>query len=169
MKIGTKSLLFGIHQVFWHPYVVWRAWCYLYGHPSFKELICIIVHDWGYFGKPNLDGVEGMMHPKLGARIAGQLYGKKYYYLCSGHSRTYANAFGFETSKLCWADKLSFIFEPRWFYLLRARLSGELKEAREISIQTMGCSLTVPNKEWFNLAIEYFKNSIPKETMNKRR
>ena len=75
MKIGTKSLLFGIHQIFWHPYVVLRAWVYLYGRPSFKEMVCIFIHDWGYFGKPNLDGAEGSLHPMLGENIAHFLFG----------------------------------------------------------------------------------------------
>jgi hypothetical protein len=130
MKTGTKSLIFGIHQVFIHPVVVYKAWKHLYGKPNFKELICIIVHDWGYFRKPNLDGKEGTTHPELGAKIADFLFGKQYYNLCICHSRHYARRLDKEPSKLCWADKLSLAFESKKFYLLRARLSGEIKELR---------------------------------------
>jgi hypothetical protein len=137
----------------------------LYGRPTYKELVCIIIHDWGYWGKPNLDGVDGVRHPELGSKIAFHLFGSEYYYLCAYHSRSYSKVIGVEPSKLCWADKLSFTFEPRWFYLLRARLSGELKEARLLSIQTMQCPLTASDKEWFNRAVEYFKNSVPKENL----
>lgn len=137
MKVGTKSLLFGIHQVFIHPYVVYKAWKFLYGRPTWREFVCIFIHDWGYWGRPDLDGESGVDHPKLGASIAynlfSKVYGKEYYYLCSGHSRTYAKMYGFQVSKLCWADKLSFCFENRRFYLFRAKLSGELKLVREES------------------------------------
>jgi hypothetical protein len=153
MKIGTKSLLFGIHQIFWHPFVVCRAWLYLYGRPSFKELICIFIHDWGYFGKPNLDGErmdEGKYHPALGAKIAGMLFSHKEYLLCAGHSRSYAKLVHVDISKLCWADKLSFAFEPCWFYLLRARLSGELKEIR--SNPEYGLTPDICDKDWFHIS-----------------
>lgn len=150
MKIGTKSLLFGIHQIFWHPLMVYKAWRRLYGRPSFKECVCIIIHDWGYWGKPNLDGEEGIMHPKSGALIADRLFGKEYYFLCAGHSRSFAKEFGFEVSKLCWADKISFTFEPKWFYLLRAKLSGELKQAK------IDYPRGKSDSEWFDNTREYF-------------
>lgn len=136
MKVGTKSLLFGIHQVFWHPIVVLRAWVYLFGWPSFKEFICIIIHDWGYAGKPNLDGPEGEVHPMLGAKIAGRLFGIDWFYFCLLHSRTMARKINMEPSKLCWADKLSFCFEPRWFYLIRAKMSNEIEEIFYASIKS---------------------------------
>lgn len=136
MKVGTKSLLFGIHQVIWHPIVVLRAWIYLYGWPNFKELVCIVIHDWGYAGKPNLDGPEGENHPVFGAKLAGRVFGKEWFYFCLLHSRTMARKVGQEPSKLCWADKLSFCFEPRWFYLTRAKLSGEIKEIFFAGIQS---------------------------------
>jgi hypothetical protein len=169
MKIGTKSLLFGIHQVFWHPYVVYKAWKYLYGHPTWKELVCIFIHDWGYWGRANLDGDEGIMHPQLGATIAYKLFGTEYFDLCIGHSRSFVEKTHniFKVSKLCWADKLSFIFEPRWFYLLRSKLSGELMEARLLSRETAQCPLVASNKEWFETMLEYFRNSIPQEILDR--
>lgn len=183
MKIGTKSLLFGIHQVFWHPIMVYKAWVYLYGRPSFKETICIIIHDCGYFGKPNLDGPEGILHPELGAKIADKLFGSKYGVLCLCHSRGYIK-YLFESppikcirsvklpffidyplkidditpSKLCWADKLSFCFEPRWFYLLRARLSGELKLIRQYDHDNHVIYINKSDKEWFDQSVQNFKN-----------
>lgn len=142
MKIGTKSILFGIHQFIIHPIVVYKAWCFLYGKPSFKELICIIVHDWGYWGKPDLDGPEGITHPALGAIIVNKLFKRnRWYYLCAGHSRSYCkfinDQLGYEVlqiSKLCWADKLSFCFENRTFYMMRANLSGEWHEIYELCL-----------------------------------
>jgi hypothetical protein len=149
MQTGTKSLLFGVHQVFIHPVVVYRAWKHLYGRPSWRELICIIIHDWGYWGKPDLDGPEGERHPEFAARLAGRLFGGGYGQLCLYHSRHYAKLRGMEPSKLCWADKLSIQYEPSWFYLLRARLSGELKELRQTSADAGYLPLTRSDKEWF--------------------
>ena len=73
----------------------------------------------------------GMNHPELGAKIAGSLFGDAYYDLVLLHSWRLARKLGATPSKLCWADKASILFEPEWFYLLRARASGELAEYRD--------------------------------------
>lgn len=130
MKVGTKSLLFGVHQVFIHPLFVLISWFKLYGRPTWRELVCIIIHDWGYFGCPNMDGHEGKRHPEKGAMIALKLFGPDYHDLVLYHSRHYSRANGVEPSKLCWADKLSIQYEPWWLYLPRAWASGELFEYR---------------------------------------
>lgn len=147
MNVGTKSLLFGVHQFLWHPYTVARAWRFLYGRwPMMHEWICIFCHDLGYWGKPNMDGVEGQSHPEFGALIAAKLV-TRYVELRHGHSyedakflgelaakltlfhsRFYAKRANHEVSALFLPDKLSLLFEPRWFYLLRATLSGEIRE-----------------------------------------
>ena len=70
MKTGTKSVLFGAHCFFIHPWFVAAAWWKLYGFPRDPRLwIAFFVHDLGYLGKPNMDGVEGETHIELGARI----------------------------------------------------------------------------------------------------
>ena len=75
MKTGTKSLLFGVHQFIWHPVTVLIAWIWLYKRfPSWRELICMFVHDWGYWGKTNMDDEDGEKHPELGANIALKLF-----------------------------------------------------------------------------------------------
>jgi len=33
-----------------------------------------VIHDWGYWGKPNMDGPEGERHPWLGARVMHVLF-----------------------------------------------------------------------------------------------
>lgn len=149
MKVGTKSILFGVHNFIVHPITVYRAWKYLYGKPTWRELICIIIHDWGYWGKPNMDGAEGERHPEFAAKIAAKLFGQQYGDLCLWHSRHYARKVGAEPSKLCWADKLSIVMEPRWLYLLRAKLSGEIKEYRHTSANSGYIPLSRTNKEWF--------------------
>jgi len=133
MRVGTKSLIFGVHQVVLHPLFVARAWRELYGRwPSWRELICIIVHDWGYLRAPEMDGECGRLHPLLGASIAGHLIGlgRDYALLTLLHSRTMAKMLHCEPSRLCWADKLAPAYYPEWLFLLLGRLSGELEEYR---------------------------------------
>jgi hypothetical protein len=75
MKIGTRSILFGAHCWFIHPWFVAAAWSKLYGFPTDLRLwVAFFVHDLGYWGKPNIDGDEGESHPILGARIMGALF-----------------------------------------------------------------------------------------------
>jgi hypothetical protein len=77
MKIGTKSVLFGAHCFFLHPWFVAYAWWKLYGFPFDPRLwVAFFVHDLGYIGKPNMDGEEGEMHPYKGALIMNRLFDK---------------------------------------------------------------------------------------------
>ena len=70
MSVGTKSVLFGAHAFWLHPWFVAWAWWKLYGFPWQPWLwVAFFVHDLGYWGKPNMDGPEGEEHPKLGASI----------------------------------------------------------------------------------------------------
>lgn len=130
MKMGTRSVLFGVHQFIWHPLTVFLAWKDLFGWPSWWEVVCIVVHDVGYIGKADMDGAGGKDHPVLGAKIAGLICGERGRLMCLGHSRSFATAHGLETSMLCWADKWSPMFDPTHFYWLRGELSGEIAEYR---------------------------------------
>jgi hypothetical protein len=134
MKVGTKSLLIGVHQIVWHPLTVYRAWSRLYGRPNLREALCIILHDWGYWGSLEMDGPTGAKHPEAGAAIAAALFDGAHGDLVLLHSRRYALDRKRNPSKLCWADKLSIVYEPDWFYLLRARASGELREYRKQAV-----------------------------------
>lgn len=166
MRIGQKSILFGVHNFLWHPYTVLKAWWKLYGRPSFKELICIVIHDLGYWFTEDIEGGEGYRHPEFGARLAGRLFGPKYHDLVMYHSRDYAKKTGQEPSKLCWADKYSIQFEPRWFYLLRATVSGEIKEFRKKSSDARYLSLSVSDKEWFDFIKKHLSTIALRNTNN---
>lgn len=135
MNVGTKSILFGVHAFWYHPFVVARAWKYIYSKwPSWEEWICIFFHDVDYWGKPNMDGAEGRRHPEGGARIVCGLVkwfggnNEAAYQLTLYHSSHYARFNSVEPSALYLPDKVSILFEPRWWYLLRAKLSGEVHE-----------------------------------------
>ena len=129
MRIGTRSLLYGYHQVFIHAVFTFIAWLKVMRRlPNLAEFVCIIVHDWGYFGKPNMDGEEGETHPEGPARIVGRIFGQKYHDLCLYHSRFYAKQDGAKPSILCWVDKYSARLYPTWLWVFLAWSTGEIKE-----------------------------------------
>lgn len=129
MTVGTRSLLFGVHQFVLHPIFLAIAWWRLYGPPTDPRLwLAFVVHDWGYWSAPNMDGPEGERHPERGATIMRRLFGPEWADLALLHSRYYAKAAGREPSALCWADKLATAIYPPWLWILLARLSGELDE-----------------------------------------
>jgi hypothetical protein len=167
MRVGTKSLLFGVHQVILHPLFVLIAWWHLYGRPSWRELVCIVIHDWGYWGKPNMDGAAGEKHPVLGARLARRLFGVEYGNLTLLHSRHYARIVHEDPSRLCWADKLSHLYYPTWLYLFLARTRGEIREYRQMAQRYI--PLEASDEEWFKwiqdrfykLAMEQRGDAVP--------
>lgn len=157
MKTGTKSLLFGVHQFVWHPITVYLAWRKLYGRPSKDELLAIVVHDWGYWGCADMDGKEGEWHPIRSSSIAYRLgLPVRTWIETLLHSRGTAEKFEEAPSKLCYADKLSIAYEPRWFYLLRAKLSGELDEYRQRAHATGFCSSWYSNAYWFECVKQHY-------------
>lgn len=126
MTVGTKSLLFGVHQFLLHPIFVCLAWKRLYNKwPSIAELFCILIHDVGYWGKADMDGMHGTFHPLAGGRIADAILGKRYGDLVRYHSRTLASHDNTHVSKLCAPDKLALLLYPEWLYIFLGRLSGE--------------------------------------------
>ena len=149
MKIGTKSVLFGAHCFFLHPFFVARAWWHLYGFPHDVRLwVAFFVHDLGYIGKPNMDGLEGEEHPRWGAELMGRWFDplreeidpacreywlqpkreRPWHDFCLFHSRYLAKKLGGKPSRLCFADKLSFCYTPAWLYLPMVTATGEIGE-----------------------------------------
>lgn len=130
MSVGTRSVLFGAHQFLIHPLFVAWAWWKLYGFPFDPRLwVAFVVHDLGYWGKPNMDGEEeGERHVEFGAKLMTQLFSPQWGEFCLYHSRFYAKRDGKPYSRLCVADKLAVVLEPWWLYLPRVWLSSELWE-----------------------------------------
>lgn len=134
MNVGTRSILFGAHQFILHPLILFMAWWKLYGFPTDPRLwVAFLVHDLGYWGKPNMDGPEGETHVELGAKIMAQLFGKEWGNFCLYHSRFYAKRDGAHFSRLCVADKQAIVMDPWWLYLPRVLLSGEVWEYFHVS------------------------------------
>lgn len=187
MKVGTKSLLFGVHQIFIHPLWVALAWWQLYGFPFDPRLwVAFVVHDWGYWGCPEMDGTIGDRHPYLGARIMRRLFDKNtdnfdstwsseadvWYRFCLNHSRFLSKQNGQQPSKLCMADKLSLGLEPWWLYLPRAWASGELKEYMK-SAQPDGKHghmnlKQVTAKEWYQSVQKYLRQYVQEHRGGKK-
>lgn len=145
MKIGTKTLLFGCHQFLIHPWYVYRAWKKIYKvRPDFWETVCIVIHDWGYWGCSDIDGPEGEEHP---SRIVHMIYwitldkyinhifnvnkyavDDKIVPLCLYHSHTMADKMERGVSKLYWADKLGTVSMPPRLWVWFGKLTGEMGE-----------------------------------------
>jgi hypothetical protein len=129
LPVGTRSVLWGAHCFFIHPWFVALAWTKLYGVPTdYRLWVAFFVHDLGYWGKPNMDGPEGEQHVEWGARLMGRWFGPDWNDFCRYHSRFYAKRDRKPFSRLCVADKLALCIEPWWLYLPRVYASGEIYE-----------------------------------------
>jgi hypothetical protein len=129
MTIGSKSILYGAHQFILHPIMVAIAWTRLFGFPLDARLwFAFFLHDIGYFGCTDLDGLSGARHPECGARVMRALFGNKWGDFTLLHSRDYAKASGQPVSQLCLADKLATAITPAWLYLPMVCLTGEIGE-----------------------------------------
>lgn len=186
--VGTKSLLWGVHCFFIHPFWVALAWKRLYGFPWDPRLwVAFVVHDWGYWGKKHMDGPDGDRHVILGAQIMHFLfdrpritrvdyphkrsgcsystdYNNTWNHFCLLHSRFWAKQIGRQPSKLCMADKLSMVLEPWWLYLPRAWASGELDEylasARPGGKHGHMQLNTFSARQWFTETQEYMRKYV---------
>lgn len=157
MRVGTKSVLWGVHAFWFHPIVVWLAWRRVYGRwPNWWQTVGIICHDsFGYWGKPNMDGPEGVTHVYAGAEIAGKIVdifstqrGWEVRYLCLYHSSTFAKLAKHAPSALYLPDKISILVEPKNLYLLRARLSGELREY--VLRESVKQNISMTETQWYD-------------------
>lgn len=178
MKMGLKSLLFGAHAFWLHPWFVAIAWAKLYGIPWDPRLwIAFIVHDWGYWNKAEMDSPDGEMHPLLGGRIMNFLFDKqapghlcldtdsnhfcsqcdKWWMLSVFHSRYVAKTINHPVSKLCAADKLAVSLTPIWIYVPMAMATGEIWEYMKSSE-----SRTYNPWQWFRLLKIYMRQQAYK-------
>lgn len=133
MKIGTRSVLFGYHQFLLHGCFVAAAWVRLFGWTwQWQRWASFFVHDIGYLGKPDMDGVEGETHPLLGGQLMFWLTGDmNWFFDALFHSRTFADNHKRAVSQLCYADKLAFLMYPRWLLKALYAMSGEFEEYRQ--------------------------------------
>lgn len=109
-----------------------------------------------------MDGEEGEHHPEWAANVMLKWFGQEWHDLCLYHSRFYAKKNNKPFSKLCVADKLAACLEPKWLYLFRVTLTGEVieymtraaskegKYAKEKRFGSLAQELTSNDKDrWF--------------------
>lgn len=150
MKLGTRSCLFGAHQLIIHPIFVALAWIRLYGFPwDVRIWTAFVLHDVGYFGCSDMDGESGKWHPLRGARMMGALFGQKWADFTALHSRSYAKMLGKQPSKLCYADKLATAITPDWLYLPMVCLTGEVDEYLQTTQVSNATRITGDLRVWF--------------------
>lgn len=147
MQRGTKSLLFGVHQVVIHPLTVFAGWIAIYKRlPNARQLVAIMIHDWGLWGMPDIDGELAETHPEIMFEVCNKISwwfgGGPSYKLPGmwrsfwievgeeilGHSRFYARKHHTPISRLYRADKMCINFYPTLLYISLGLLSGEIKE-----------------------------------------
>jgi hypothetical protein len=122
MKQGTSSVLFGCHSVV-HSVLVILSWRKVHKRwPSWWQVVCILIHDIGHWGRDYLNDVETKReHWIVGAVLAGRLFGMRGFLLVAGHD-AYS---GWPRSKLYKPDKYSWCLAPVWWLL-----SNELFEPK---------------------------------------
>lgn len=128
------------------------AWIRLYRKlPGFWEFICILIHDWGYWGKDNLDGEEGEDHPRFAAELIHAITGNHYYWeLCMFHSRFQAQKYRGDPSKLCLADKWGVAMLPTCVWVIMGRWTGEIEEYRSNKKYEIFQQSRKSDYAWFN-------------------
>jgi hypothetical protein len=162
MKMGTRSLLFGAHLWWLHPIFVAIAWVKLFGWPTdIRIWFAFLLHDIGYWGCPEMDGPVGKRHPELGARVMGWLFGPVWASFTIRHSRSYADMEGLPVSALCAADKMAMVVEPKWLYLLRVRLTGEVEEYIKVNAD-LGLCKPGDLDGWYTQVSAYCERSAHK-------
>src|SRR5260370_37355567 len=108
MRVGTKSVLFGAHCFFIHPFFVAFGWWALGQFPWDPRLwAAFFLHGLGYLFMPNMDGPDGEGHVHVGARIMGWLFGGWCADFTLRHSRYWAKRNGVRGSKASHPQKFA--------------------------------------------------------------
>lgn len=122
--------------------------------------VAFIVHDWGYWGKPNMDGPEGELHPLAGAAIMRALFGEPWGRFTLYHSRYFARRDNADPSPLCVADKLAIALLPWWLYLPMTRATGELHEYMSDPKYQDGRTADMSPRQWYTNCQGYVREWV---------
>ncbi|RJR46042.1 MAG: hypothetical protein C4576_11480 [Desulfobacteraceae bacterium] len=121
MKEGTRSVLFGCHNPFFHGLCVLAAWRITYrSWPKWWQIICIFIHDIGVWGRQYLsDDTAKKGHWERGAHFAVWLFnfgplrfanlGGQPFLFIAGHCPEES---GYPRSELWLPDKRSYLVAP---------------------------------------------------------
>lgn len=147
IPIGTRTLLFGAHQFLLHPFFVAKAWIMLYGWPWHPAIwVSFIVHDWGYWGKHELESGVGVRHVELGAKIVQWLFGpalKCRNMLCNSGVTIYRDVDGKIARRNCECHRWYHfcLFHSRFYAELYNASPSQLCLADKLSIALMPAKL----------------------------
>lgn len=102
-----------------------------------------------------MDGSEGITHVYAGAEVAGKIVdifskerGWQVRHLCLFHSISFSKLHNQKPSPLYLPDKISILVEPKNLYLLRARLSGELREY--VLRESVKQNISMTETQWYD-------------------
>lgn len=123
---GTVSVLVGCHSPI-HSILVVLAWKQVHGRwPEPWELGCIFLHDIGHLGRQYLDDpAQKAEHWRLGADIAGVLFGYRGLALVGGH----CEGSGYPKSDMYLPDKTAWANAPMWWLLWHQVVEPRLRPA----------------------------------------
>jgi len=130
MKEGTRSLLFGYHNPVIHGLAVLIAWRREYhSWPKWWELICILLHDIGIWGRDYLSDDEAKKgHEMAGARLALAITrNERAYVLCYTHVTS-----NIRKGRLWLPDKKSWLMLPNWVWWI----CWWVERGRKMGLQT---------------------------------
>ena len=122
--------------------------------------------------------LEGETHPELGGKIIAFLFGEKWGNFCLYHSRYYCKKHNAEPSKLCFADKLAFVYTPKNLYIRMTTMTGEIDEYLHNAQKSDNPKWTPTNfdkDKWHAQLKEYFTTWVnehkegKKDTWTKKR
>ena len=163
MPVGTRSLLYGVHAFWLHPFAVALTWWKLYGFPWDPRLwVAFIVHDWGYWGcqqhgRPG--GEDAPLHRRQDhadgcLATSGGTWS-------STTVATTPRCTARQPSKLCAPDKLASAVYPTWLYLILGTLTGEIDEymrPENCSVLSAKTGIQIHDKRsWFKALKAYLK------------
>lgn len=179
MKMGTRSILYGAHAFYIHPFFVAWAWWRLFGAKAYDSYVgdvkfwslplwvSFFVHDIGYWGCAAMDDERGELHPYRGARMVFRWFGYPWYRFVLYHSRFLSKRHGNRPSLLCIADKYALTLEPWWLYLPRAIATGEIHEYMKVGPGRFPDAYPnghVPGyREWYKLITDYARRWVTEE------
>jgi hypothetical protein len=127
MRLGTKSVLYGAHAFWLHPFFLAYSWWQLYGFPWDPRLwVAFFVHDLGYLGKQKMDDEVGETHPIVGARIISWLFDRQPY----AHEHKVWNYHPSEVHTLAYYRRLNDMLDNGWRITGWMGFSVELERPR---------------------------------------
>lgn len=122
--------------------------------------VAFMIHDLGYWGKPNMDGPEGERHPEWAGRKMKEWFGEPWGQFTLYHSRFYAKRNNAQPSALCFADKLAIVYTPSSLYLRLVTWTGEVDEYMANAGRMMEGATALTPQQWLRDVKAYVRTWV---------